>query len=211
MKIALINGSPKGWDSASRHLLEILHENLLDAHAFEYTWNRPDSGKKDFEEVIKCDAIVFAFPLYIDTIPSHLLNNLVSFEEYIKNTSLSQIIRVYVIVNNGFFDAKQNHVAIDNIGHWCRRSGVIMAQGVGIGGGGMILGIEKVPSDKGPKKNIGNAMMVLAGNILEERGGEKMLILPNLPAFAYKIVAEMTWRKMAKGNGLTTKDLYRKI
>lgn len=216
MKVALVNGSPRGTKSSSLNILKGLKTYLQEDISIEiedFMWNLPNSGLKDFEKILSCDAIVFSFPLYIDSIPSNLLQNLVNFEEYIKNNKplFSKEINVYVTINNGFFDGKQNCLAIENIEYFCDHVGFKYKQGLGIGGGGMLPSIENVPYGHGPKKSIGNELKKLADNIKLSKGSTTTFIEPNFPGFIYKIMAQTGWRKAIKRNGLRKKDIGRRI
>ena len=142
---ALINGSPKGKNATSLKLLNGLRGYLEEKDGNEvleireYTWNNPKSREDDFDSVLECDAIVYAFPLYVDSIPGHLLSVLVELDKYIKNIRMDSSkgikdIKVYSIVNNGFFDGKQNCLAIDNLDYWCKRVGFKLEQSIGLGG-----------------------------------------------------------------------------
>lgn len=62
------------------------------------------------------DALIFAFPLYIDSIPSHLLRELLVLEQ---RGFQEKKTKVYCIINNGFFEGEQNHVAIEQMKLWC--------------------------------------------------------------------------------------------
>ena len=119
--------------------------------------------------------------------------------------------KVYVILNNGFFEGKQNRLAVENMEHWCNRVGFTMAQGIGIGGGGMLSGIEGVPYGKGPKARIGKALEAMATNILSGQGADFTFMEPNFPGVAYKLAAEIGWRQGIRKNGLKTKDLGRRL
>ena len=78
MKIALINGSPKRKDSASGLILKELQglipsENeIINLH---FTKKQPVSS--DLELLQDCSIMDLAFPLYVDSLPSHLLSCLV--------------------------------------------------------------------------------------------------------------------------------------
>lgn len=229
MKTALINGSPKLKNSASLSILTDIKNFLMqerdenkiqsesDIIISEFTWNKPSCSIKDFEDICKCNTIVFSFPLYVDSAPSHLLKILVDFEHYIdeikKSNDMNQLkdINVYAVVNNGFFEGKQNCLAIETIGHWCKRLGFNMAGGIGIGGGGMLLAIKNVPCGSGPKKTIGIELKKLSNSIKSRQNYGISFIEPNFPAFLYKFMAETQWRKSVKANGLKAKDLGRRL
>lgn len=230
MKIAIINGSPKGKNSNSSYLVNNIKKcisentdksnvegkNNTNVSIYEFIWNHNSCPHNDFETILQCDSIVFCFPLYIDSIPSHLLRILIDFENYvieIKKTKYLFLaeINIYVVINNGFYDGKQNHLAIDNIKHWCRHIGFIMAQGIGIGGGGMLPDIKDIPLGHGPKKTIGIELKAMCNNIILRQSGKVTFIEPNFPSLSYKFLVERRWRKIAKTNNLKAKDLNKRL
>lgn len=211
MKIALINGSPKLKQSASNYILQDL-KKLLDSEnntIIECHFSKPQIETRHFEELTDCDAIVFAFPLYVDGIPSHLLNDLVELEKFF-SLNKEKDIMVYSIVNSGFYEGHQNKIAIEMMENWCIKAGLKWGQGVGIGAGGMISALRNVPAGYGPRKNIDNALKQLACNILESASAENIFISPNFLRIAYKFAAESSFRKSIKANGLKVRDLHRR-
>ena len=75
MKILLINGSPKTKQSASAALLA----DCKACFSRETEWRerhaaRPVFSPEDADALSWADSVVFAFPLYADGIPSHLLS-----------------------------------------------------------------------------------------------------------------------------------------
>ena len=213
MKVALINGSPRGKESTSRCFVETLEKLLEGVECLKLTWHKSEVASKDFKELMTCEAIVFCFPLYIDSIPSHLLRILRELEVYVKaNRENREEVKVYVLVNNGFFDEKQNCLALENIGHWCNKAGVTMGQGIGFGGGGMVAGMLSMPAKRGPMKEVVSAFEELAHHIIAGETGETRMVKPKLPAFVYNMMVEKVFfRGTAKKNGLKTKDLFRRI
>lgn len=133
MKIALINGSPKRKDSASGLILKELQglipsENeIINLH---FTKKQPVSS--DLELLQDCSIMVFAFPLYVDSLPSHLLSCLVRLEEYLKHAAFSKDCTVYAIANCGFYEGSQNALALDIMENWCSKAGVIWGGGLGM-------------------------------------------------------------------------------
>lgn len=207
MKITLINGSPKAKDSASGLLLDDLRSLLQGQEISEVHLNRPFVKDNEKEVLLHSEVLVFAFPLYSDNIPSHILGCLWAMEELLKAKS----IYVYGIVNNGFYEGSQNAPALEVLRHWSNRTGLVWGQGVGVGTGGMIVPLKKVALGKGPKKNLGKAFGILSENILAKRSADNLLINANFPRFLYKYSAHRNWNAIARANGLQRKDLYRKI
>jgi multimeric flavodoxin WrbA len=208
MKIAFIYGSPKTKYSASASLLQELKPFLQqDGIAIsDYSFNKPSLSKEEMEQLKDYDIFVFAFPLYVDGIPSHLLNCLAQLETFLASVK-EKDIKVYSMVNCGFYEGHQTKLAIEMMENWCSKAGLKWGQGLGIGGGGMMVMIENVPMGHGPKKSLGKAFRELANNILNGTSQENIFISPNFPRILYKLAAEMEWRKAIKANGLKRKDL----
>lgn len=212
MKIALINGSPRIKESASGCILQELKSFLEKGNnaIYEISFKKSKLSTEEIEQLTECDAFVFAFPLYVDGVPSHLLSCLVQLETILKSNKKKEIV-VYSLVNCGFYEGKQNTLALEIIENWCAKTGLKWGQGVGIGAGGMLLAVKNVPLGHGPKKNLEKAFKQLSSNILKCASEENIYITANFPRFLYKLSAEMGWRQAIKANGLTRKDLFLKI
>lgn len=208
MKIALINGSPKVKNSASGILLNELKSLRSGDCITEYGFHTPVlPSEMNLAEFSQQDAAVFAFPLYVDGIPSHLLNCLCQLEKYFKTHPSN--LTVYLIVNCGFFEGDQNRYALEIMKNWCVRGGLKWGQGIGIGGGGMLVGLQNVPAGKGPRKNFSAAIGQLSEHITLGTNTEDIYVSPNIPRIAYKMGGEVGWRQQIKANGLLEKDLFR--
>ena len=53
-------------------------------------------------------------------------------------------------------------------------------------------------------------LRALAGQIRCGGAGEDIFLSPRISRTAYKLVVEWHWRKLARQNGLKSRDLYRK-
>lgn len=207
MKISIINGSPKPGESNSGIMSEYITSLIGGQEIIIYNIGKVGLTEEQFAKISKSDALIFAFPLYVDGIPSHLLHLLADFEKRIvfnKNTM------VYCIVNNGFFEGKQNRIAIDQMKNWCSAVGLIWGQAIGIGAGEMLPFIKDIPLGYGPNKNIGNALKELVCNIKYSDSGKDIFISPNWPRFLWRIQASLSvWYPRARKNGLNRRELYR--
>ena len=208
MKLAFINGSPKAKDSASECILKML-KNLFNNNDMisEYNFRKPHLDNKEIEQICQCNAIVMAFPLYVDGIPAHLLSCLYEMEKFFK-ASPNPNAKVYALVNSGFYEGKQNSLALEMVENWCEKCGISFGQGIGIGGGGMLPAIPNVPDGKGPKKKSYKALKNLSNNISTNSSAENIFISQSFPRIAYKLSAEAGWRQKIKANGLSKKDLF---
>ena len=101
MRIALINGSPKVHNSASGTLLSDRKGYLGErAELVEIGLHSAVISKEVITELEKSDVWVFAYPLYVDGIPGHMLSCLMQLEE----AQLQKQVSIYGIVNCGFYE-----------------------------------------------------------------------------------------------------------
>ena len=135
MKTVFINGSPKKKFSASAYFLsvqkffvkgETIKENL--------------KNKKDHDRILHTlkdgDAVVFCLPLYVDSVPSHVISFLKDMESFCQEKHLN--LNVYVIANNGYIEGVQSEALLQVFRNFCARSGCVWGGGIGVGGGVML-------------------------------------------------------------------------
>jgi len=209
MNIGLINGSPKAkGNSSSEILLDDLNSLFPIGHSVQRLhFNKPAVTDQDIEKLQHCQAWVFAFPLYVDGIPSHLLSCLKQLEQA---DFKGKDIRVYVIINCGFYEAGQNRHAMEMMEIWCEKTGIKWGMGIGLGGGGGLLQMRNVPLGKGPKTTLGKSLLVFCEAVLNKESKDTHYISINFPRFVYKFIANNGWNKLIKENGGKVKDLKRR-
>lgn len=205
MKICIINGSPKASNSTSELLIGYLMPFIEGNEIITYSVSETDFSEIHFSQIQNSEVLIFAFPLYIDSINSHLLRFLFELE---KRGFENKNINVYCIINNGFYEGWQNHIAADIMKNWCEAVGLTYGQTLGVGAGEMLPFLKDIPLGHGPNKNIGNAFQELSSNILSLNKGKDLFISPNWPRFLWKIQSSLDfWYPQAKKNGLTRKKL----
>ena len=194
----LISGSPKITNSNSLYFLNTISTYLDEYNPFELK-------KNNYEEVLnsiyKSDVIVFAFPLYVDSPTSIFLN----FLDYVidKKISLEGKL-IYIVVNCGFREGKQNITAINIMKRWCEKVNAIYGSSILIGAG-EIVGKEKYKFiSKKAIKNINKF-----ANIIKEKQIHEDIIttmdLINNKFYCY--LANLSWNKKGKINGLSNSKL----
>ena len=209
MKIALINSSPKLKNSNTALVLSDLKHYLNpDIELLEYSLN----FKSDFEVLLNtvknCDAWIFAYPLYVDNLPSHLL----SFLEFIEDKKLSIGKKsVYAIANCGFFEGIQNDLTLEVFENWCKKVDFFYKGGVGIGGGEAFSCLKSIPVGYGPKASIDNALRKLSNAVATLSKIDNQFVNLNYPRFLYQLGAQGRWKREIKENGFKVKDLDRKL
>ncbi len=213
MKIALINGSPKQSHSTSGTLLaDLLHSitgitDVSDSdkpEIAEYSFNQTSVSENELAELQNADALVFAYPLYVDGIPGHLLSCLTQLEAA---DWQNRKIHVYAIVNCGFYEGIQAEPALHILQNWCVKAGLIWSGGIGVGGGGAIQQLPTTENGHGPKAPVSKAICAMADAVCAGRIQENRYVSIAFPRFLYKMAAQMGWRMTIKANGGTTKDL----
>lgn len=205
MMIALINGSPKVKNSASGVLMEDVKTYLSEkAEVIELTLRTATLPNEAKEVLAKADAWVFAFPLYVDGIPGHVLSCLMQLEELQVSTAQ---VHVYGIANCGFYEGVQNDLALEVLENWCIKTGCTWGGGVGIGGGGSLAQLPKLAYGQGPKASVDFALYDLTESMLQGKTKENQFVSVGMPRFLYKLAAQMGWRQAIKANGGKRSDL----
>lgn len=205
MRIALINGSPKLNNSASGALLEDLKVYLREkTEIVDFNFHVDTISKEAIAELAKTDIWVFAYPLYVDGIPGHLLSCLSQLEEACLTNPK---IHIYGIVNCGFYEGIQARLALKLLQNWSAKAGFIWGGGVGVGGGGGLAMMPKLEPGQGPKAPIDKALETFADTILKKEVQENNYVSVAFPRFLYKIGAQIGWRQMIKANGGKARDL----
>jgi multimeric flavodoxin WrbA len=211
MKISIINGSQKIGKSNTGIILNYLN-NLIKE---KYEVKNYNSGINDFtdetlKDIISGDVIVLAFPLFADSIPSQTLRMLVELEKIVKLNHVNNLI-IYVIVNNGFYEGKQNHVAFEIMKNWCEHAGIQFGGGIGQGAGEMIGETQDIPINKGPFNNLGRALQAMVEKIEVKEPFGITYLSPYFPRFLWKFMAIRVWHTRARKNGINKRDIIRKL
>ncbi len=216
MKIALINGSPKTKASASKSLLDDLkHYFPEQTQITEFAFHTPELSPDTIQELYKADAWIFSFPLYVDGIPGQLLSCLVQLDETIQQGKTAEAdlkqIRIYGIVNCGFYEGIQAEYALQILQNWCNKTGYLWGGGIGVGGGGGLAQMPNTESGHGPREPINHALSLLSEKILTSDTTENSYVSVAFPRHLYKMAAQFGWRQLIRANGGKAKDLGKKL
>lgn len=207
MKIIIINGSPKTVKSNSEilgnYLFPLLKENNIKKYYSIYF----QLNDKTKNEIYNSDVLIFIFPLYVDGIPSNLLKLLVKFE---KENVVRPKTKIYCIVNNGFYEGKQNFLALLHMKNWCKKVNAKWGQGIGIGSGELLPYLKKFKLGQGPLKNLEKILNRLSRNILTLNSDKNIYINPNWTKILYFIQGSFSWILKARKNNLKIQELFKK-
>ena len=207
MKIIIINGSPKTIKSNSEilgnYLFPLLKENNIKKYYSIYF----QLNDKTKNEIYNSDVLIFIFPLYVDGIPSNLLKLLVEFE---KENAIRPETKIYCIVNNGFYEGKQNFLALLHMKNWCKKVNAKWGQGIGIGSGELLPYLKKFKLGQGPLKNLEKILNRFSRNILTLNSDKNIYINPNWPKSLYFIQGSISWILKARKNNIKIRELFKK-
>lgn len=218
-RICFVNGSPRGNNSASKGLIgkvaEMLDKQVTEIHEVCVVESlRNNAGEKDFALLGKMNAIIFVFPLYIDAIPSNLLEYMYDFAEYLNShpqTPDHISPKVYSIINNGFIEGSQNVNALRIMCHYTEQIGYHWRFGIGIGAGEFVREtMEVIPLKSRLKRNIYNALIKLTAELesgeVKQQGN--IMTNPSMPKFLFTTMANRHWTTEAKSS---RKSLSKKV
>ncbi len=226
MKALAVNGSPKGESSNSNEILGMLRAAIPNAEWETLSsireWRKPGSAE---ESLLASDAVVIAFPLYVDGIPSSLMALLERFAAALAAERDSaargypgssgpprgavKTRRLYGAANCGFYEGAQNSVALELLSHFAGANGLTWCGGIGIGTGEMIARMKTVPPQASIRRPVTEAVArlaraVAAGESLEEN----LFVQHRFPRWLFKLMGEAGWRRWLRSNGGRTRDLH---
>ena len=211
MKISIINGSQKTGESNT----ELILERLKSLFYQSYEINIFNCGLKQltneiFDKIISGDVIILMFPLFVHSLPSNTLKMLIELENIIKHQQKKDLI-MYTIVNNGFYEGKQNNIAFEIVKNWCEQTGIKFGGGIGQGAGEMIGRTKHLTKDKDLFINLTCALQTMVKNIEIKQPMEIKYLSPKFPRFLWRYMGVRNWNNMAKNNGLNKKDILKRL
>ncbi|MDR2366662.1 MAG: NAD(P)H-dependent oxidoreductase [Deltaproteobacteria bacterium] len=206
MGILILNGSPKMGDGASRRIgLALKAEIGKLPGAGEVTI--VDSGGLAPEGLVGAlrgsRAFVLAMPLYVDGLPSHLIDLLEGVGGNFPG------LPFYAVINCGFWESDKNLTCVETLRNFCLESGLRWGQALAWGGGGMIP--MAPPLGRWPLRGFLRELGILAGNVVGGASGPERFAVPDLPRFLYKVGANLNWYRLAMKNGVRFGDLRRRL
>jgi hypothetical protein len=211
------SGKPHG-QSTSESLARYFHQRLTADRAGE-----PDGSSAPFtmieakkalhageaqrllDAVDSCDLLVLASPIYIDSLPYPVVH---AFEALARHRARSaRACRFAAIVNCGFPEATHCAVALRMCSVFARRARFSWCGGLALGGGEALQGRE-LEEAGGMARDVRRALD-LAAAALREGGAvpeeaRALMARPLIPAFAYRLLGEVGWRRRAKALGTET-------
>ncbi len=206
-KALLIVGSPRTHNSTSNSLGQYLFQHL-EPKSIEmetiYLYSIIRSSEKMqelLEKINDADLITLAFPTYVDSLPSPVINLL---EQITSDRNRREQVRkslFTVIVNCGFPEVVHNATAEAICETFARQAKFEWGGSLALGGGEMIQG--KSLDEAGSrairaKKSLEIAASSLANGESIPASAKELMSKTAVPAWAYRFLGGLGWKQRAK-------------
>ena len=154
------------------------------------------------------EKIVFCTPLYVDGLPSQLIRLMERMEQTARGGR-----KIYLLANMGLYESRQLRSLFEAVRQFCTVTGDAWCGGLGLSAGELVgVLMEHVPFRLGTTRRMALGMARLAEAVA---AGERMPALFAEPwAFPRSLfigIANESWKRTAKANGLRPAELYRRL
>ncbi len=200
-QIILLNGSPSGEKATSRIFLTEMEKRLMErGHRIRYgSMTLHPSRQNDpemLDSFIRSDAMILSFPLYAYGVPAPMVKWMEELHNHIETTGADVTrIKIYGIVNSGYYHPEVNREAVRIIQLFCHHTGMQFRKGIQVGGGLVVAMMRKVPL-------INHKLKVAFGKILNDLESESSstplpstLIRPVIPRRIMNFMKDSEWSK----------------
>ena len=206
-KAVLLVGSPRGEKSTSSSLGTYMMARLEGKgwgcvrHYIGSTVQSISEFEKVFADVEEAQLVVLAAPLYVDSLPSPVIQFMELFgaRRTIRNTNGP---RFCLIVNCGFPE-DQNMMAVEISKHFASENGMEWCGSLSMGQGGMIWGKELDELGRRTRR-VRSALDRSADALAEGKcipeGVSRSFSKGMVPAFLYKYMANKGWESAGRRN-----------
>jgi NAD(P)H-dependent FMN reductase len=216
MNVLMIVGSPKQNHSTSEkigdYLCRLLSSKGHQTDRINATIaTLSDDGQNTLELKSKrADLILFAFPLYVDSLPAPLTNVCQILSKSIAGSGK----KIVAICNSGFPEPIHNNMALDILKNFSRQTGLVWIGGVSVGSGAALASKKpmKLEEHGGMTMKLQRTLELLASIIDNGLTCQQNLetVAQPLPAWLYCMMGNFGWNSAAKRRGLTRKQLFHK-
>lgn len=206
-KVLMLNLSPKGVDSTSMSILEelkIYFEKKLEGEEFDLSIKTLRLFSKDRKKLLRImedvDDLILASPLYVDTLPSFVIE----FLDYLEgNFKLQKRVNLYGVVNCGFLEDYYNLPALTIFENFANEVGFNWRVGLGLGAGGWMRTVEKASDmHKRMRSDINFAINSFTEAFFSYAGlnDKNITATAKMPKRIFTIAGTHMFKKLAKQN-----------
>ena len=208
-RTVLLNGSMRNRDGNSAKLAKQLAARLDKEAEFVDL----KDWMKDLPGLVKkledAPAIVFCIPLYVDGLPSQVIRLMETFRKEYRGSRK----KIYVLANMGLYESSQLVNLFSAVTQWSRKMDFEYCGGLGLSAGELMGGLmEMIPFGKGPIKKAAEGMDLLARAINSESKTYDIYAEPKgFPKWLFIQIANTSWDRTARKNGIDPKEMYRQL
>ncbi len=207
-QVLLINGSPKNKNSTSlmlgQYILRKLSKKNFKTDTIHLLSMLNNNLDEIFEKISESDLLILSFPLYVDSLPSHVMK---FFEVMSKNNLKHQ--KIMAIGNCGFPESFHIKTALKICKNFAEKKNLHWIGGLAIGAGPMFNGRSIEEMGFLTRKLIQGFNMVVLSIIRNEEIKDDAKILVSrkvIPTWAYKLIGNKSFKKVAKMNNIKIYD-----
>ncbi|MGL4655563.1 MAG: NAD(P)H-dependent oxidoreductase [Sarcina sp.] len=211
-KILMLNLSPKGVKSTSMSILESFKkkfEKKSNVEEFDLSIKTLREFSKDRKKLLRLieesDDVIFASPLYVDTLPAFVIEFLDYLDENFKS---EKVINLYGIVNCGFLEEYYNLPALNLFENFAKEVGFNWRIGLGIGAGGWLVNAENATGMQAKMKaDINFAFDSFTQSFFNTAAlnDKNITATAKMPKRVYAFAATQSFKKLAKENKIKIK------
>lgn len=211
MSVCFINGSPRGKNSTSNYLIDLIQSYFSDDYPFTKVKMKDFAEINDIKKILDYENIVIVFPLYGDSLPSTVLDFLVELHKHCD--SVETLPNLYAVSNCGFLEGKQIHIAMEIMEHYAKRTGFNWRFGIGLGAGEAFRTTPFLPLKSPMKRKIHKSFKTLQKSIEEQDLSQtkSIFVQQDMGKRLFIFMATKFMVKKGNKNGLSKDDLKRKI
>ncbi|MCR5449777.1 MAG: hypothetical protein K6F23_10305 [Solobacterium sp.] len=161
------------------------------------------------QELETAETIILCLPLYVDGLPSQVIRLMETFEKDYTGGSK----KIYVSANMGLYESSQLANLFSAVRQWCSVMGFAYCGGLGVSAG-ELLGVlmDILPAWLGPSSKAYQGMKKLVSAVEQGETVTDIYAEPFMfPRSLYIRIANTNWNRTARKNGITPKDLYRRL
>jgi len=211
--VLLLNGSPKCEKSNSRVIAKFLVDKLEEKgfkseEAFTSRLTKaPDGSQKLSELVNAADILVFATPLYVDSLPSFTIKAMEMIRD--KRQPKPQLERplLVAVMNCGFPEKEHMQIALKIIQNFSQEANFRWGGAIAVGMGVALNG-QPLKEKGGMTRNLTKGLSIAAGALAEGQPippeAEELTSKPFMPLFLAKLMlramGKRMWNSQAKDN-----------
>lgn len=207
----LLSGSPRGKKSTSYVTLEYLQRQLEERGHLSELFVLSNASKDEAilkrirASIISANHVVLAAPLYVDSLPSHVIEFLEKIVSGRNSMSLQNTPKFTAIINSGFPEASQNILALEICKQFSREAQFEWMGGLPFGGGAAIDGTPlELSGFRG--RHVRPAIELLAdaisNNEVVPESAIELMNKPVIPKRLYIMASQSRWKRIAKRNNV---------